>query len=325
VTAEPRPMRVVFLGSGGFGGPTLEALVADPAFEVTLVVTPPDRPAGRRRRLAAAPIASLAERLGLPVLRTEDCNREADLAAIERAAPEALVVIAFGQKLGARLCGIAFAINLHASLLPAHRGAAPIQRAIMAGDRTTGLSVISLAERMDAGEVHARCETGIGIAETAGELHDRLAAMGPDLVLETLRRARDGRLAPEVQDEASATHAAKIGRGDAVVDFGRDATFLRGWIHGLSPRPGCTISIGGDSLRLLRVEAVEAGDALPREGDDELAPGTLVAEGLLKCGRGWLRPLEVQPAGGTVMSWEAWRRGRPALVAPIAPIEATSP
>ena len=320
MSEDPRPLRTVFLGSGAFGAPTLEALVADPEFEVVLVATPPDRPAGRRRRLAPAPIAALAERLGLPVLRTEDCNRDADLAAIERAAPEAMVVIAFGQKLGPRLRDLAFAINLHASLLPAHRGAAPIQRALMAGDRTTGLSVISLADRMDAGEVHARRETPIGRSETAGELHDRLAAMGPEVVLETLRRHREGSLAPEAQDESLATHAAKIGREHAVVDFERPATFLRGWIHGLSPRPGCSISIGGESLRLLRVEVVEDE---PVDGNDpSVPPGTLVESGAFRCGRGWLRPLEVQPAGGRPMTWEAWRRGRPALAAPI---EATSP
>lgn len=322
--SQSRPMRIVFLGSGAFGGPTLEALVADPAFEVALVVTPPDRPAGRRRRPTPAPIAALAQRLRLPTLRTEDCNREEDLASIEAAAPEALVVIAFGQKLGARACGLAFAINLHASLLPAHRGAAPIQRALMAGERTTGLSVISLAQRMDAGEVHARRETTIGVLETAGELHDRLAAMGPEAVLETLRRHRDGELSPEVQDEALATHAAKIRREDAFVDFTRPAPFLRGWIHGLSPRPGCTISIAGESLRLLRVEVVEdAGAGSPEAvGAGEATPGTLIEPGLLRCGEGWLRPLEVQPAGGRAMAWEAWRRGRPSLTLPV---EATSP
>lgn len=316
-TSPPRPTRVVFLGSGAFGGPTLEALVADPGFEVVLVATPPDRPAGRRRRPTPVPIATIAERLELPVLRTEDCNREGDLASIEAAAPDALVVIAFGQKLGPHLRGIAFAINLHASLLPAFRGAAPIQRALMAGARVTGLSVISLAERMDAGAVHARRETEIGVAETAGELHDRLAAMGPEAILETLRRHRSGELASEVQEESLATRAPKIRREDAVVDFTRSARCLRGWIHGLSPRPGCTISVDGESLRLLRVGVVEDGDAPPREGDDDaVPPGTLVERDLLRCGEGWLRPLEVQPAGGRAMTWEAWRRGRPTLVLP---------
>jgi methionyl-tRNA formyltransferase len=313
-------MRIVFLGSGAFGGPTLEALVADPFFEVVLAVTPPDRPAGRRRRLAPAPIAALAERLGVPVLRTENCNEVSDLATIEAAAPEALVVIAFGQKLGRPLCDLAFAVNLHASLLPAHRGAAPIQRALMTGDSTTGLCVITLAERMDAGDVLARREVAIGSAETAGELHDRLAALGPEAVSETLRRHRSGTLSPEAQDEGLATHAAKIRREDAVVDFDRSAEFLRGWIHGLSPHPGCTISIDGDTLRLLRVEAI--GDADAGFDGAPPVPGTLVESGLLRCGEGWLRPLEVQPAGGRPMAWQAWRRGRRTLRTPTL---ATSP
>ena len=303
--------RVVFAGSGAFGVPTLEAIRGSKDMEVVLVVTPPDRPAGRGQQPTPTPIAELAARSGLARLATEDVNSPASLEAIRAAAPHALVVIAFGQKLGPEVRDAAFSINLHASLLPKYRGAAPIQRALMGGERTTGLSVISLAERMDAGEVHERVEVAIDPRETAGELHDRLAALGPQAVLRVLRRLRAGEVRAEAQDERLATRAPKISREDAWVDFARDAEHLRGWIHGLSPRPGCTIRIDGRALRLVRVEAVGEVEvaALAEVDASKVAPGTLVEPGLLRCARGWLHPLEVQPAGGRVMSWEEWRRG----------------
>ncbi|MGA1391655.1 MAG: methionyl-tRNA formyltransferase, partial [Phycisphaerales bacterium] len=276
--ADGRPMRIVFMGSGAFGVPTLRALAdASSEFDVRLVATAPDRPAGRGLQSTPNPIAAEAGSLGLPIHRTADVNARESL--------EAIVVIAFGQKIGPEIRDRFFAINLHASLLPAYRGAAPIQRALMAGESTTGLSIIGIAARMDAGEVFDTLETPIDLRETAGELHDRLAELGPELVTRTLRRHRAGLDAPQPQDEALATHAAKISRADAVVDFGRSASSLRGWIHGLSPRPGCTITLplpsGLKQIRLLRVEAVSEAEAAAVAGLDAAKhrAGTFVAAG----------------------------------------------
>ncbi len=314
--ADGRPMRIVFLGSGAFGVPTLRALVAARGqFDVRLVASAPDRPAGRGLQPTPNPIAAAAETLGLAIERTADVNAPASLAAIEAAAPEAIVVIAFGQKIGPEIRDRFFAINLHASLLPAYRGAAPIQRALMAGESTTGLSVISIAARMDAGVVFDTLETPIDPRETAGELHDRLAELGPELVIRSLRRHRAGLDAPQAQDERFVTQAAKISRADAVVDFTRPAPALRGWIHGLSPRPGCTITLplasGAKQVRLLRVEAVSEAEAAAVAGLDAAShrAGTFVEPGLLRCAEGFLHPLEVQPAGGRVMAWEDFLRG----------------
>ena len=314
--ADGRPMRIVFLGSGAFGGPTLRARAeARGEFEVRLVATAPDRPAGRGLQPTPNPIAAEATSLGLAIHRTADVNATESLAAIEAAKPEAIVVIAFGQKIGPEIRDRFFAINLHASLLPAWRGAAPIQRSLMAGDSKTGLSIISIAARMDAGDVFDRLETPIDPRETAGELHDRLADLGPDLVMRSLRRHRAGLDAPESQDERFVTHAAKISRADAVVDFQQAAPMLRGWIHGLSPKPGCTITLplpgGAKQLRLLRVEAVSEAEASAIAGLDAALhrPGTFVEPGLLRCREGFLHPLEVQPAGGRVMAWEDFLRG----------------
>lgn len=298
------PLRIAFAGSGAFGLPTLERLAA--LGEIVLVVSAPPRPAGRGLAPTPTPIAAAAAAMGLPRLETADLNEPTSLARLREASPQVLVVIAFGQKLSPEVAATAFSINLHASLLPRHRGAAPIARALMGGDTETGVCVISIAQRMDAGAIHAMRRTAIDPRETAGELHDRLAAMGPEAVEETIRAWRQGALQAMPQEESLATRAPKIGRGDAVVDFARPAIELRGWIHGLSPRPGCTIRFGDSAaetvLRLLRVEAVEG----PRSAGP---PGRIDADGTIACGEDSLRLLEVQPAGGRAMPFTAWRQG----------------
>ena len=312
-------MRVVFLGSGAFGLPTLEAIAA--SHEVTLVVSQPDRPAGRGRRETPTPIAArvLADKeagvgglAATTLLRTDAVNDSEALALIEGARPDALVVIAFGQKLGTELLADRFAINLHASLLPRWRGAAPINRAMMAGDPVSGISVISLAARMDAGQVHALRETPIDPTETAGELHDRLAALGPEAVLEVLDRLADGRIESVAQDESLVTQAAKLGRKDATVDFSVPASTVRAMAHGLVPWPGCEVSVslpegesGPERLRIHRL-MVDSYDVI-----SDRPVGSVDEDGLVACGRGLVRLLEVQIAGGRVLKWEDFHRGRP--------------
>jgi methionyl-tRNA formyltransferase len=299
------PLRIAFAGSGAFGLPTLERLAG--LGEIVLAISAPPRPAGRGLASTPTPIAAAAAAMGLPLLETPNLNEAASLARLRQASPQVLVVIAFGQKLSPEVVATAFSINLHASLLPKYRGAAPIARAIMGGEEETGVCVISIAERMDAGAIHAVRRTPIDPLETAGELHDRLAALGPEAVEETIRAWQRGALPVLPQDESRATRAPKIGRGDAVVDFAGSATDLRGWIHGLSPRPGCTIRLGegrgAGSLRLLRVAADRTLAAGP--------PGSIDADGTIACGVGSLRLLEVQPAGGRAMPWAAWRQGHP--------------
>ncbi len=312
-------MRIAFLGSGAFGLPTLEAIAS--VHEVPLVVSQPDRPAGRGRRDTPTPISErvLADRergdgpfVSTILLRTDDINSEESRAVLDETAPDALVVIAFGQKIGPAVLDGRFAVNLHASVLPRWRGAAPINRAMMAGDPTTGVSVISLAERMDAGDVHAVRTTAIDPAETAGELHDRLAELGPDAVLEVLERFGRGEVRVEPQDDALATRAAKLGRADATVDFAAAADAVRSRIHGLVPWPGCEVEVEGpagapapiERLRLHRVEVV----SLPPDSATE--PGTVDADGTVVCDGGGVRLLAVQAPGGRVLDWESFRRGR---------------
>jgi methionyl-tRNA formyltransferase len=309
-------MRIAFLGSGAFGLPTLEALLAS-GEEVALVVSQPDRPAGRGLKERPTPVAEFALARGLPLRRPADVNRAEEVAAIDAARPDALVIVAFGQKISPAVLGSRFAINLHGSLLPRWRGAAPIQRAIEAGDAETGVCVISIAERMDAGVVYRSAATPIDRLETAAELHDRLAALGPSVVLPALADFRRGTLGPQVQDESLVTRARKIGRDDTRVDpASMTAEAIRRKTHAFAPKPGCEVRIGAARVKLLRVrdEAAASG-----------AAGTLAADGSIACAAGSLVPIEVQPAGGRPMRWEEFLRGaRAAAGTPVEPMAGES-
>jgi methionyl-tRNA formyltransferase len=293
-------MRIVFFGSGAFGLPTLRELAR--AHEVALVVTQPDRPAGRHRKLSETPVSAFASRRGLRLFKPEDVNTPDSVSTIREARSDCLVVIAFGQKLGRTLRGETFAINLHASLLPRYRGAAPVNWAIINGESTTGLSVITLEDRIDAGDVLGQTVTPIDPLETAGELHDRLADLGPGLVLDVLERQSTGRLRAARQDEAKATRAPKLTKADGTVTFEQSAISVRNRIHGLTPWPGCRVRHESHELRIHRVSA-EMNEM------SEAAPGTIMAGGRVACASGCIKLLAVQPAGGRLMTFEAYQAG----------------
>jgi methionyl-tRNA formyltransferase len=211
-----------------------------------------------------------------------------------------------------------FAVNLHGSLLPAYRGAAPIQRAVMDGCAETGVSVISLAERMDAGLVYATASRPIGARETSDDVHDQLALLGPGVIGEVLARHAAGTLVGEVQDESRATRARKLSKAEATIDLSAvSAAVARARINGLNSWPGCTVRIGDVSVKLLRVE--ECGEACGATGGASL----LEADGVVRAAVGAIRVLEVQPVGGKAMTIGEFLNGRPRLVGcavrPIAP------
>ena len=296
-------MKIVFFGSGEFGRPTLESLHA--SHEVQAIVTQPDRPAGRRRQLTATPIGQWAESTtpDTPLFKPENVNVDDVRDAIRAFDADAWVIIAFGQKLSPALLADRFAVNLHASLLPRWRGAAPIHRAIIAGDTVTGNSVITLADRMDAGLVLGQSHRPIEPAQTTGELHDLLAADGPALVEQVLQAHASGTLAPVEQDESAVTLAPKLSRTEAVMDWTEPAELCRAKINGLSPWPGVTIETASGALKLLRADRAEATDA---------APGVVIdpAAGVIGCGDGAIRLVEVQPAGKRGMPWGDFARGQ---------------
>lgn len=297
-------MRVAFLGSGEFGVPTLAAIAAE--HELVGVVSQPDRPAGRGGKLTPTPAAAWVEeqRAGVEIIKPEDVNKPEHLERIRGWKPDAMVVIAFGQKLSEELVAIAPAVNLHASLLPRWRGAAPINWAILGGDTVTGNSVIGIASRMDAGLVYATNRRAIEPTQTAGELHDLLSQDGVPVMLGVLAEIGVGRAKGATQDESRKTRAPKLSREMAVVDFRMSGEECRRKINGLSPWPGVTVKFRGEPLKLLRAGPVGQVGA---KGE----PGSLAdpERGVVACGDGGVELIEVQPAGKRAMLWKDFAAG----------------
>lgn len=305
-------MRVLFFGSGEFGLPTLAAM--RDSHELVGVVSQPDKPAGRKRLPTATPIAAWAASQGLPVFKTADVNTPQFVAQMAECAVDATVVIAFGQKLSPPLIAALgrLTVNLHASLLPQYRGAAPIQRAMLDNVPMTGVSVIALASTMDAGEVYAQQSLVIDPLETAGELHDRLALLGPAAVLGVLDDLKRGVLKPVVQDHAAATRAPKFNKADGTTDFVAASSDVRARIHGLTPWPGCRVAwikaaaAGQTETVALTLRKVRELQLAAPAG---VAPGQILSDGCVACGSGRLELLEVQVPGGRPLQFDAFRQG----------------
>lgn len=305
--------RILYLGSGAFGIPSLAHLAIH--HDVGGVVTQPDRPAGRGGRTTPTPIAQWAQHNlpDTPLIKTpsasepEQARRIRELAGPGKA--DAWVVIAFGQILRKNLLEGVFSFNVHASLLPRWRGAAPISAAIMAGDEKTGNSIITIVPRLDAGDVLARSERAIEPTHTTADLHDILAADATPLVERTLRQAAENSLDPRPQDESLVTLAPKLSRSDAWVDFARDADECRRRIHALNPWPAVTVLHREHPLKLLRAQSRSADPQQTGGGQ----PGTIfdADRGEVDCAPGTvLRLVEVQPAGRKAMTWADYARGR---------------
>ncbi len=299
-------MRLAFLGTGRFAVPSLEA-VLDAGHDVATLVTQPDRESGRGRELAPPPTKLAALARGLAVQQPRRIRLPEAVDALAALAPDILVVVAYGQILPPAVLGLAprGAVNVHASLLPLYRGAAPIQWAVARGERETGVTTMQLDEGLDTGPILLARATPIGPEETAGELQERLAALGATLLLETLAGLAANRLQPRPQDHARATLAPILRKEDGRVDW-RLAAREIGWrVRGFHPWPGMTATWQGRGLKLLRV-----AEALPGPGE----PGQVLAveaQGLVVgCGGGSrLRLVEVQPESRRAMPAGAWAAG----------------
>ena len=289
--------------------PTLARLLAGP-HRVVAVVTQPDRPRGRGQKVTPSPVAELAERASVPVLRPERVG-EPDFAATLRGFGSDLgVVVAFGQFLPKRVREVprhGYLINAHASLLPRHRGAAPIAHAILAGDLETGVSVMRVEREMDAGPSALVRRTPIGAHETTGELTERLAVLAADAIAEAVDRIAEGRIVWTPQDGTRATFAPKLGVGDALLDWNEAAVALERRVRAMAPRPGAFTTWQGERLRILA--------ATPLAGRCDDAPGTLRLGGearlRIATGDGWLAPLVLQRAGGRPLDVGVFLRGHP--------------
>ena len=289
--------RTVFMGTPDFAVPSLDALVAHDLAPVA-VVTVPDKPAGRGQSVRASAVKRAAERHGLPVLQPESLSDGAFVAALRDLRPDVLAVVAFrilppevyeAARLGA--------FNLHGSLLPAYRGAAPIQRALMDGVAETGVTTFFLQKTVDTGHVILRRALPVGPDDTAGDVHDRLAALGAKAVVETTRRIAAGEAAAEPQDDALASPAPKLFRDDARVDWSRPARAVHDHVRALSPYPGAWTEWAPagepETLKILRTRVEAEGGAVGAPGAVVEAAGRLV----VACGEGAVEVLEVQREG----------------------------
>ena len=274
------------------------------------IVTQPDRPRGRGQKVSPSPVAALAERSGIPVLRPEQVGEPAFAETVRAFSADLGIVVAFGQFLPRRVRELprhGYLINAHASLLPRHRGAAPIAHAILAGDLETGVSVMRIEREMDAGPSAIVRRTPIAAGETTGELTERLAALAADAIAEAVDLVAQGRIVWTPQDDARATLAPKLGPADALLDWNEAAALLARRVRAMAPRPGAFTTLRNERLRIL------AATALAVRCDD--APGTLRLGGdaplRIATGEGWLAPRVLQRAGGKPLDVDVFLRGHP--------------
>ena len=242
--------RIVFAGTPEFARVSLQA-VADAGYNVVAVYTQPDRPSGRGRRLTASPVKQFAEARGIAVLQPESL-RDAAADDLRALSPDIMIVAAYGLLLPQAILDIPTAgcLNVHASLLPRWRGAAPIQAAILAHDQMTGVCLMKMTAGLDCGPVYVAADTPIGDDDTAGELHDRLAHLGGELLVRNLDRILGGEIEAEAQDDASSTYAAKIQKADAELDWSLPAEVLKRRVRAYNPVPGAWFMSGPDALRV---------------------------------------------------------------------------
>ncbi|EIL99847.1 methionyl-tRNA formyltransferase [Rhodanobacter denitrificans] len=306
-----RRLRVVFAGTPEFSVPCLEACRASGA-EVVAVYTQPDRPAGRGRQLAESPVKRAALATGLAVEQPESLKPAEVQQRLADYRPDLLVVVAYGLILPRKVLAIPRlgCWNVHASVLPRWRGAAPIQRAILAGDAESGVDLMRMEAGLDTGPVLLERRTPIGRDDTGGSLHDRLATLGAEVLAEGLRRTLAGEtLAATPQPETGVTYAHKLDKAEAKLDFSRPAIELERQVRAFDPWPVAAGEIAGEPLRIWAARAIEA--------DHHAAPGSVLAAGRdgidLACGQGALRVSAVQRAGGRRIGATDYLNARPEL------------
>jgi methionyl-tRNA formyltransferase len=292
-------LRVAFAGTPEFALPALEALLR--SHQVVGVLTQPDRPSGRGRRLSASPVKTLAEAHQLPLLQPTTLREQAPQAALAAWKPEVLVVVAYGLILPPAVLGLPRhgCLNIHASLLPRWRGAAPVQRAILAGDEVTGVSIMQMDAGLDTGPVLLSRQVAIGPDDTGGSLAATLASVGAEALLAALEGIRAATLEAQPQPKEGATYAAKIGKAEARIDWSGDAASIDRQVRAFDPWPIAETALDGERLRIHSAAIVTSKD------DKSAQSGTIISvrDGimLVQCGRGVLGVTSVQKPGGRVL------------------------
>ena len=306
-------MRIVFAGTPPFAAAALNAL-ADAGHDIVLVLTQPDRPAGRGMKLAASAVKQAALARGLPLAQPASLKRPDSQAELRAADADIMVVAAYGLILPQAVLDLPRfgCLNIHASLLPRWRGAAPIQRAILAGDTETGITIMQMDAGLDTGAMLTKTPVPILETDTAASLHDTLAAAGAGAIVEAL--ANYPALVPQPQDDAQATYAAKLGKEEARLDWRQPADLLARAVRAYNPAPGAWTLLDGEPLKIWSAQA--GTDPLPAEaGENTNAPGEVLRADadrlIVACGSGTLALQVVQPAGSKRMSAAAFLAGRP--------------
>jgi len=308
-------MKIIYLGSGEFGIECLNALERS-GHSLQFIVTQPPHPAGRGRKPSPTPAAHWATTHSIPFVETDNVNTPQMMEKIADYKPDLIVVIAFGQKIGNELIDLPSkgAINVHASLLPKYRGAAPINWAIINGETKTGISIITLAEKMDAGSILAQSQTDIVPDETAGQLHDKLTQMAAPLLLKTIEQIADGSIIYTEQDHSKATVAPKLKKSDGFIDFNESADALARKIRGFWPWPGASATYLSKKINKsirITIAMAEVGEVRePPLHAPTLPPGILDENLNVICGTDALKIKKIKPAGSPLMDFKDFTNGR---------------
>lgn len=296
-------MRIVFMGTPDFAVPSLKALI-EAGHEIAAVYTQPDKPKGRGHKLLPPPVKELALGYGLPVYQPTTLRKAEAIEELRALKPELVVVAAYGKILPKEALDIPprGCINVHGSLLPKYRGAAPIQWAVLNGDAVTGVTIQQMGEGVDTGDMLSKAETEIGQDETSGELFDRLMVLGAELLIDTINRLDE--IEPEPQNENEATHAAMISKDMGIIDWTKTAKEIHDRVRGLNPWPAAFCTLDGKKMKIFRTSIVEAhGEA----GMAECLNGELT----VYCGENAVQLTEIQPENGKRMRGSDYLRGHP--------------
>ncbi len=305
-------MRIVFMGTPEIAAGVLKSLIESGDHEVVAVYTQPDRPQGRKMVLTPSSVKCLALEAKIPVYQPERLKSESPYDRIRDLAPDVIVVAAYGQILTSELLSLPpyGCLNVHASLLPRYRGAAPIQWAIVSGDKVSGVTIMQMDEGLDTGDILKQEAIPLSEDETGDSLYDKLTKIGGPLLLAALKDLEEGRITPVPQDDSQATYVKKMTRQTGKISFSEGADAIERRIRGLTSWPGCWCETAGGKLKLWQAQVIEDG-ALEAEERD-LAEGTLFERGgwpYVKCQKGCLKLIEVQPEGKKRMSGNSFLNG----------------
>lgn len=301
-------MKIVYMGTPDFAVPALKKLAADEKHTVIAVFTQPDKPRGRKMILTPPDVKVCASELGIPIYQPASMKSDEALSVLKELAPDVIVVAAYGQILPKPVLDLPKygCVNIHGSLLPKYRGAAPIQQSVLDGEKVTGVTTMLMDVGLDTGDILQTIETEIGENETAGELFDRLAGLGGELIVKTLDGLQNGSITPKKQNEADATHTSKIDKSLCPIDFNKSAYEVHNKVRGLNPWPVATAEILG---KRVKVYATRVADLSGEAGTVLCTKPLTVA-----CGEKSVELLELQPEGKKRMTADAFLAGHKLLV-----------